>query len=157
MRRAFGDDWANFYDACIRSPVECRIGRKTIALLLSQRNSGDSSTALGNTTVNMHLVLFAAYKTRNLPFEEFIKDIPTMLVEGDDSLVMLNKCDKSHIEKILTSVGIKTTCEITDGLQAEFLKTKMIDVDGRVVPMKSPVQQVTRLFVDVTHNYQFKT
>lgn len=84
------------------------------------RMSGDYDTALGNTLLNHYILDRVFRKVKHHIF-----------LDGDDSVIVLDKHDLQHIDFTMFSrLGMTTTYEVVHELtEVEFCRSKLIDVD----------------------------
>lgn len=83
------------------------------------RMSGDYDTALGNTLLNHYLLDFVFNKVKHHIF-----------LDGDDSVIVLDKADLKHIDfDLFSRLGMTTTYEVVNELtEVEFCRSRLIDV-----------------------------
>lgn len=84
------------------------------------RMSGDPDTALGNTIINLDAIYFVLTSSGITKFD--------MLVDGDDSIVIIEKEDyKLYQHQLFETLGFNTKISITDKLErAEFCQSRIV-------------------------------
>jgi len=163
FRRVFGDEIANFYEDCILAPTTTTINYKVRIVQQPQRNSGDSATALGNTYINFCLLAYATWKSRGEPpldwfIPAFIADDRVApITEGDDSILPFNEQKMQVFTEAISLLGIGLEYSITKSGKQDFLKIQMLPLENNLVPFKSPLQQLARMFIDPNTDYKFSS
>lgn len=69
-------------------------------------------------------------------------------VEGDDSLMSGDEETLRVIKHVAQALGMGIKVEKTYGGTYDFLKIRMEPTAMEVLPLKDPIQQITRCFID---------
>lgn len=124
----------------------CSVGKYGLRYTIKgTRMSGDYNTALGNTMINYALL------------ERFVRGFrATMLVDGDDSVITVERTDLPNIlsrRELFYGYGFNTKIETSEWADVEYCQCRLTEVRDGWYFLRNPAKILSNLQV-LTQSYQ---